>query len=607
MLDYSKEELESKTFLEITVPEDLDRDLELFQQLKDGKIASYTIELRYYHRDRHTIWISLTTAIQETDTGDFGYCISLIRDISRRKRAEQKFEMERSRSNLMAETAGLGLIDCDHRTKKIFFSDISLRSLGYQKDDLVQSLETFYKLIHPGDVARVQERLASDQSGKWTESLRLKHKDGHYCWFRSNALTFTHEDDGATHTIYAQIDVTEERKRAEAFRNAMELAKASDQAKSQFLANMSHELRTPLNPIIGLSELMMNDGTSGTEEVRKMAKMIKDAGRHMLSLIENTLDFTHLQNGKPLPDRTNHSLSKLFSEVELMLKPAADAKFLNFSIAVDAMYDEVVYPVVVVRQIALNLLNNAIKFTDKGAVEVLASIEQEADSGLTLRIEVSDTGIGIPMDKQEIIFEPFEQVDSSNTRKQTGAGLGLAITKKQIELLNGEIGLKSQPGEGSTFTVRIPVELPDKNESQPPLGTKTSATGKTLRIMAVEDQESNQVVIGKAVLHLGHEIHICSTGEEAIQVIESRKHFDLILMDLKMPGMDGFETTRHIQEITAANPIPVVALTANVTQKSKQSCKEAGMDGFIEKPIRIAELRRIFDHYVEISESSSSG
>ncbi len=607
ILDYTKEELEAKTFQEITLPEDLRRDQALFDRLKKGEIPTYSLEKRYSHRDGHVVWAHLTTAIQRDRNGRFDYCISLIRDITKRKEIERALEIERNRTVLMAEIAGLGVFDWDLETNQIYFSKIWKSQLGYDEHELEPHYSTFGSLLHPEDKDRISEALenAINTSKIWHGSFKLRHKDGSYRWIVAHGQIIEDEDGKKQRMIGAHLDMTEERAREESYRNAMEQAQASDLAKSQFLANMSHELRTPLNPIIGLSELLTDVGGEDPAEVVKLAEIIHQAGRHMLELVEEVLDLSRLQAGKAKLEMEMLDLSEPFLEAESILRAQAEAKNLAFNVELNLPEYKVYSSSKILRQITFNLLSNAIKFTDSGSVNLSAMVDREDDGVHRLTIRVEDTGLGIPEGKQKKIFEPFEQVDNSISRSHAGTGLGLAITQKHIEMLGGTIELESVENEGSRFIVKIPLELPSPMQEKVPSVTSSSgeiaeeeSTKTGLRVMVVEDDLSNQLVIARMLALLNHVPFIFSDGQSAIDSLVSGESYDLILMDLKMPKMNGFDVTRFIRKETPCADIPIIAFTANVTEESKKECEASGMDGCLPKPLRMKDLEIFLNSFV---------
>ncbi len=606
MLDYSKAELEAKTFQEITHPEDLNKDLDLFAELKSGEIETYTIEKRYFHRDGHIVWILLTTAIERDPQGEFEYCISLIRDITEMKEIERALEIERSRTILTAETVGLGVFDWDLKTNEVYYSKIWKEQLGYAPEELKGTYTTFKDLLHPEDADAVLKSLESalSHSAIWTESFRLRHKNGSYRWISSHGLLVRNEKGNALRMIGGHLDLTEDRERADAYKKAMEKANASNKAKSQFLANMSHELRTPLNPILGFSELLMNEDSHNLEDVNKLASIIYQSGQHMLSLIEEVLDFSRLQSGKSKVEMESCALKTPFTEVESILRTQAEKKGLVFDTEIDLPSEPAVCCPKILRQISFNLLSNAIKFTEKGHVKFEVAVEQSDLGSSTLKITVEDTGIGIPIKDQKRIFAPFEQVDSSISRKYSGTGLGLAITQKQIELLSGNMQLESVEGEGTRFQVSIPIEIPqtqskaentlDQNESN---GVSEAPGSQSMRIMVVEDDVPNKLVMQKMLKVLGHQSFIFSNAQEAIDNLQNGEDYDLIFMDLKMPGLNGYEATKQILKIDSCKHMPIFAITANVTADAKKKCKEIGMVGFLSKPLKLNDLRSALAAY----------
>ncbi len=374
---------------------------------------------------------------------------------------------------------------------------------------------------------------------------------------------------------------------------AKEKAEESSRLKSQFLANVSHEIRTPLNAIMGFAELLL--ASQDLEQSRKQARTILHESETFLGMINDLLDNAKIEAGKLILEPHAFDLSELMEAIVSSAHVQAIHKGLKFRLErADGVPTHLLGDELHVRQVLMNLVSNAIKFTETGFVRLSIECEERTEKSVRLRFEVQDTGIGIEPQKQADIFESFTQADGSTTRRFGGTGLGTTIARNLTHLMGGDIGLTSTPGKGSTFFVTLPFGLwvPSSTESAPeePLPVENLAEKKaSYRILLVEDYPPNQEVASHHLIHAGHQVDIAGNGQEAVEACQ-RQSYDLILMDLQMPVMDGFEAARQIRRLPASTRTPILALTANATSEASARCHRAGMDGLITKPVRNATL-----------------
>ena len=386
-------------------------------------------------------------------------------------------------------------------------------------------------------------------------------------------------------------------------RTANERLTEANQAKSEFLANVSHELRTPLNAVIGFSDLLRDRNVGRlSEQQHEFVRDIHESGEHLLRLINGILDLSKIEAGKMEVHREKFEVAGAARDAVAMVRPQAALKELRLGVDTKDVAALVLLDPGMFRQILLNLLSNAVKFTPSGG-EVRVMVRRE-ESDLILRVE--DTGIGISAEDLKKVFDEFYQVDGSYSRTYSGTGLGLALVRKMIKMLDGDIEVDSAPGEGTRFKIRFPdavlEEAPQKPKPKPAPADDRPVSNEST-ILVVEDNAVNRKLARNVLRSRGYRVLEATTGEEALKMLE-RQRPDLVLMDLQLPGMDGLEVTRRIKRDPAISDLPVVALTAHVQEADERRALDAGCVGYITKPIRLAQFPKQVESYLERGHSA---
>ncbi|HSD57231.1 MAG TPA: PAS domain S-box protein, partial [Methanotrichaceae archaeon] len=577
-------------------------------------------------RDGATIHIIENIVGAFNEHGELIQFKGYIFDDTERKRAKKELEGHRNLLELILKQATSAIIVCDAQGKLTFVNSVA-RSLA-QMDPEGTTMEinplvwgeAYYpdgKHIPPEDWSLPMALRGITTMGR---EARMIRSDGTYYDILINGTPLKDHDSNIIGAIATFSDITERKSAEEELRRsrdeleirvqertaeleiAKDAAEAASEAKAAFMANMSHELRTPMNYIVGMTSLLLDEPL--TPELKEYVETIRQGGDEMMALINTILDFSELEKEKVVLEYQPLSLRALVEESLEIAASQATRKCLG--LASNIKYgtpENIIGDHGRLRQVLINLLSNAIKFTDEGEISVSVSSKPlQKTNRHQILFAVKDTGIGIPSEKMAELFQPFSQVETDISLKRDGVGLGLAANKKLVELMGGEIWAKSEIGKGSTFYFTIEAETASDEDMkvEPEETTKAIpmmlAEKQPLAILIAEDIPSNQKVLLEMLKRMGYRADAVADGKEVLQALEMRP-YDLVLMDVKMPLMNGIEAARKIRERWPENGPKIIAVTAYALHGDKEKCLAAGMDGYIPKPVQKGDLAKVLEKY----------
>ena len=564
-------------------PDDRARLVE-HRRINNGKEAE--VEVRIVRPDGEIRHIIAKSTVEHDATGRLLARYGTLADITEIKQAEAAARQSEARYRFLAEHAPDMISRVRPDGEIMYLSPSCERVFGYTTEEHMKL--TPMDMCHPDDLPAIGEAImgmVERRQRRLDKPLcyRARHKDGREIWVEANPILIMDDQGEPLEFVDIIRDVTEKKLFEAELKEARAEAEAAVVAKASFLANMSHELRTPLTSIIGFARLMQERHDLAPEAFH-YARRISDASDALLAIINDVLDFSKLEAGQVNLESLPLSVRRLLDETTGLIAIQAAAKGLKIRIQASPGSPElIVGDVARLRQVLLNFLSNAVKFTESGTVTVKTAW-RETRKGPRFRISVSDTGAGIDPESIQRLFQRFSQADVSINRTHGGTGLGLAISKAIVTLMGGEIGVRSDKDRGSTFWFEIPAEAAVCEAAAEP-DHASPEEWPSVRVLVVDDTAVNRELVKLMLEPLGLQVEEATGGAEAVQAAMSTP-FDLILMDVRMPGVDGLEATRVIRGASLANRLtPIIALTADVQPENAAACRAAGMNDVLAKPI----------------------
>ncbi len=524
-----------------------------------------------------------------------GNILGLGQDVTERRTAERALASTSRRFEALASEVPVGVFETDMNGRCTYTNRRWQTIAGLGPEEA--SGEGWVRGIHPEDRAAVFAEWAAavKENREFRHEFRFQAPDGTVTWVESRAVVSLSDGHPAGY-LGTVLDITERRSQRDALIKALAAAEAAAATKSEFLATMSHEIRTPMNGIVGMAQLLQH--TDLTPSQAEDVATLSQSAEALLAILNDVLDFSKIEAGRLEVEAIPFDLAATGRDViKLLAIKAAEQRIgLDFTYPAGAPTRFLGDPSRM-RQILLNLVGNALKFTSRGGVKVDVSVSGTAGGGFLVRTAIQDSGIGIPVSAQANLFAKFSQADRSTTRRFGGTGLGLAICRQLVELMGGTIGYESTEGVGTTFWFELvlqaaPTETPGREENR--LGSSNQSNTRVLQVLLVDDNAVNRKVASRMLEKLGCRVAMAENGVEAVAAVAAGR-FDLVFMDCQMPEMDGYEATQRIRG--TGHTVPIIAMTANALAGDRERCLQAGMNDYLTKPVKLDTLQTFLSNW----------
>ncbi len=560
--------------------------------------ASASLEFRSQTLKGNHLWMESNSVPLFDEQGNVAETLSITRNITKRKKTEEALR----KLSTAVEQSPASIIITDKDGTIEYVNPEFEHVTGYTKQEAIGQNPSILKSGHvpPETYTDLWETITRGEI--WRGELHNRNKNGELYWEFASICPIKNDVDEVTHFIAVKENISLLKLREDELRLAKKAADTANQAKSKFLANMSHEIRTPMNVIIGMGHLLQN--TSLTEEQQEHFSAIQSSSRHLLGIINNILDFSKIEAGKLELQSTKFHLNDVLQDISSLIDPLAREKSLGLRFSIPEIGGLLIGDLLRLNQVLANLTCNAVKFTEQGEIRVSIKIQEQKSARVRLRFAVKDTGMGIEPGEQQRLFQPFTQVNSSYTRRHGGTGLGLTISRQLVEMMGGQIWVESEPGKGSTFFFTAEFGLAagaceaEPVSPKPPVN-KSLAQREGAHVLLVEDDKLNQVVAQRLLESYGVQVTLAENGQEALEAVKCQP-FDLVLMDVQMPELDGYQATAEIRKDERFKSLPVIAMTAHATVDERERCLAAGMDGHFPKPFKPEELRQLLIQWIPL-------
>ncbi|MES2647821.1 MAG: PAS domain S-box protein [Bacteroidota bacterium] len=567
---------------------------QMFAELISGTKVSMSSQLRFVTRNGETVWVEMVASALKEEQGEIINIIGQVQNITARVHAERKLQLSEEKHRGFFEHSQ-GLM-CTHDLSGNFLTvnPTGASLLGYSTDEFLD--KSLYDIVDPQYKDMVTDYLKEIVSNGYYKGLmKLLHRNGmSKTWMYNNVVAEL--IDGRKYVIGNAVDITERIIMERNLHKAKELAVKNAQAKDVFLANMSHEIRTPMNAITGFAHLLRD--TPLNAEQTKYVSYINTSSENLLGIINDILDFSKIESGHISIESIPFNIRDLVGNVRAVLNHKAADKNLKLSYDIETNIPEFVNgDPTRLNQVLINLTNNAIKFTEQGWVKIAVQLKEELHDTVTVQFSINDSGIGIEENKLQAIFNRFTQADSDTTRKYGGTGLGLSISKSLVEIQNGKIWVESTLGVGSSFNFTLTYKKDDGQALKSRRRTGVLKSERQVKVLLVEDNLLNQKLAMKVLENFNFLPELAENGRQAIEMIKN-KNYEVILMDLQMPEMDGYQATEYIR-MQLKISTPIIAMTAHSLVGERDKCIAIGMNDYIPKPFVQEEVFNKIMHYVQ--------